>query len=359
MKIVIIINMLHRGGAERVVSRLTLEWSRSHDVVVALFSTKRLAYQHGGRIVDLRLPTDSLVQKVYRLGMGAARLALLFRQERPDRVVSFMESANFPAIMAASVTGLLDRLWISVRVNPEVIPAAYRRLIPWLYRAPARIVAPSEGVKEGLKKMGLSADKLHWIPNPVVAGCSTNEDSASVFPDPFVLAAGRLVPAKGFDRLLKAFALLNRKDLHLVVLGEGPEREALMALAQTLEIGSSVHFPGAVSNIEAWYRSAMCFVLSSRYEGWPNVLMEAMANGCPVISYDCKYGPEEIVEDGKSGLLVAQGDISGLAAEINRVIVDKALRRRLASEGVRRGKTFSAEDIAPQWLRDHPCRSKV
>ena len=87
--------------------------------------------------------------------------------------------------------------------------------------------------------------------------------------------------------------------------------------------------------------------------------MEAMANGCPVISYDCKYGPEEIVEDGKSGLLVAQGDISGLAAEINRVIVDKALRRRLASEGVRRGKTFSAEDIAPQWLRDHPCRSKV
>ena len=194
-----------------------------------LFSTKRLAYQHGGRIVDLRLPANGLVQKVYRLGMGAARLAHLFQQERPERIVSFMESANFPAIMAAAVTGLLDRLWISVRVNPAVIPTAYRLLIPWLYRAPARIVAPSEGVKEGLKRMGLSEDKLHFIPNPMTSRCGSTQGPGSAFPHSFVLGAGRLVPAKGFDRLLKAFSLVNRKDLHLVVLGEGREREALMA----------------------------------------------------------------------------------------------------------------------------------
>ena len=349
MKIVIIINMLHRGGAERVVSRLTTEWARSHDVVVALFSTRRLAYEHGGRIADLRLPADSAVRKIYRLVMGAVRLARLFRRERPDRIVSFMESANFPAIMAAAATRSMGRLCVSVRVNPAVIPTPYRLLMPWLYRAPARIVAPSEGVRDGLERMGIRAGRLSFIPNPVTVGRYTSGHQ-SAFPHRFILGAGRLVRAKGFDRLLKAFSILNRRDIHLVVLGEGKDRDVLAALADRLGIGAVVHFPGAVSDIERWYRSAVCFVLSSRYEGWPNVLMEAMANGCPAISYDCEFGPAEIIEDGRSGLLVPQGDIVGLAAEIGRVAINDALRRQLAREGVKRGRMFSAEEIAPQWL---------
>ena len=352
MKIVVIINTLHRGGAERVVSRLTMEWAKSHEVVIALFSTKQVAYEHGGRIADLglRLPANNPLQKICRIGIGAVRLVHLFRQERPDRIFSFMESANFPAVAAASTTGILDRLCVSVRNNPKFMRIPYRLLMPWLYRKPARVVAASKGIKDRLERMRIPGDRLSFIPNPVVTGCADRVRGLT-FPHRFVLGAGRLVRQKGFDRLLRAFATLGRKDeLHLVVLGEGSEREALIELAETLGIGSVVHFPGAVSDIETWYRSAVCFVLSSRFEGWPNVLMEAMASGCPVISYDCRFGPAEIVEDGKSGLLVAQDDIRALAAEISRVVINESLRRRLASEGIKRGRMFAVEEIAPRWL---------
>ena len=352
MKIVVIINTLRRGGAERVVSRLTREWAKSHEVVLALFSTKQIAYGYGGRIADvgLRLPASNSVQKVSRIWIGAVRLVQLFQRERPDRIISFMESANFPAIMAAGMTGLLSRLYVSVRNNPRFMRIPYRLLMPWLYRRPARVIGASKGIRDRLEKMGVPGDRLSFIPNPVVIG-RRSEMRGVPFPHRFVLGAGRLVRQKGFDQLLRAFATLSgRHDLHLVVLGEGVEREALIELTETLGIGDVVHFPGAVSDIEAWYRSAACFVLSSLYEGWPNVLMEAMANGCPVISYDCEYGPAEIVEDGKSGLLVTQGDIGALAAGISRLTVDEALRGRLAKEGIKRGRKFAVKEIASRWL---------
>ena len=123
MKIVVVISTLSRGGAERVVSTLTREWSRSHQVVIALFDATRPAYDYGGRVIDLRLPPlGSLLKKTYRIVERSMHLSRLFRQERPDRIVSFMESANFPAIAAAALTRLLDRLWVSVRTNPSKIP---------------------------------------------------------------------------------------------------------------------------------------------------------------------------------------------------------------------------------------------
>ena len=353
MKILVVINMLHRGGAERVVCRLTREWARCHRVLIALFNAAPPAYEYGGEIVDLRLPTRTTLDKAYRLGMGAIKLAQLFHREQPDRIVSFMESANFPAIVASALTGLLGRLCVSVRINPSVIPTPYRVLLPWLYRAPARVVAPSEGVKDGLEEMGVPPNKLMFIPNPVITEDAGVRGSCPPVPYRYILGAGRLVPAKGFDRLLKAFSYVTRSHLHLVILGEGEERTGLITLARSLGIESRVHFPGAVSDIETWYRNADCFVLSSRYEGWPNVLMEAMANGCPVLSFDCKYGPAEIVEDDKSGLLVAQDDIGALSAAIERVVSDDSLRSGLAIEGAKRGTLFAVEKIAPLWLMDY------
>ena len=350
MKIVVAINMLHRGGAERVVCRLTQEWAKRHNVVIALFSATPPAYDHGGRLVDLRLPARTALEYAYRFVAGSIRLARLFQQEEPDRVVSFMESANFPAIAAAAMTGFLNRLFVSVRINPSMIPTPYRVLIPWLYRFPETVVAASDGVKEKLEEMGVPAAKLLFIPNPIVTGGIVTSGSRSPVPFRFILGAGRLVRPKGFKRLLTAFSNVDRSDLHLVILGDGDERRALISLAHELGIESRMHFPGAVSDIETWYRHAECFVLSSHYEGWPNVLMEAMANGCPVVSFDCRYGPAEIFEDGKSGLLVAQDDVEGLTATIVRAVSDGALRRRLMTEGKARGKLFAVEKIAPRWL---------
>ena len=151
--------------------------------------------------------------------------------------------------------------------------------------------------------------------------------------------------------LLNAFCRVQPRDLQLVVLGEGPERNDLLALARRLQISDRVYFPGAVSDISRCYRRAKCFVLSSRNEGWPNVLVEAMATGCPVVSFRCDYGPAEIVQDGTSGLLVAEGNVDALARAIERVVTDRRLSASLSVGAASRAAWFASQPVAARWLR--------
>ena len=356
----VVIGALPRAGAERVVSRLTREWSRRHDVIVALFDGSRSAYEVGGRVVDLQLPAGGgLLKTVTRVGLRALRLAATFRRERPDRVISFMERANIPSIIAAALTGMLGRLCVSVRNNPASIRACWRMLIPVMYRLPDRVVAPSEGVRRALVRIGLSRAKISVIHNPVDVRNSHPRLGTDIGGRRYVLGAGRLHRQKGFDRLLRAFAQTSVAGLELVILGEGAERGRLESLARQLGVASRVHLPGVVADVESWYRGALCFVLSSRYEGWPNVLMEAMAAGCPVVSVDCPYGPAEILDGGERGLLVAEHDLPALSRAITRVVCEESLRARLSADGSRHAAAFAPEKIAHLWLgRDPNGRSR-
>ena len=279
------------------------------------------------------------------------RLITLLRQEQPDRIFPFMESANFSTIIATARTGCLDRLYVSVRVNPAMLPFLFRALIPLLYRLPAGIVAVSEGVRRRLELMRVSATKISVIPNPTLTDRQAIEQkSVAPLPNRFILGGGRLTWQKGFDQLLAAFHSLGRLDLHIVIFGKGEDQAMLINLSRELGIEKRVHFPGCVTDVETWYRHAECFVLSSRYEGWPNVLMEAMANGCLVISFDCEYGPSEIIQDGENGLLVPEGDVEGLTKAMTRVLDDESLRRNLVVKGLERVKMFDVRELAARWL---------
>ena len=293
------------------------------------------------------------MKKTYYIVVVSARLITLLRQEQPDRIFSFMEKANFVAIAAASWVGCIDRLYVSVRINPMFLPFLVRRaLIPLLYRIPAGIVAVSDGVKQSLELLHVSATKISVIPNPIsrTDKQAIGQKSVALLPNRFILGVGRLDYQKGFDRLVEAFHRLGRPELHLVILGEGEEQLELINLSREFEIEKRVHFPGYVIDVETWYRHAECFVLSSRSEGCPNVLVEAMAEGCSVISFDCKDGPSEIIQDGENGLLVPEGDIEGLTKSIALVIDDEALRRNLVVNGMERVKMFEVKEIAARWL---------
>ena len=355
MKVLIVINSLARGGAQRVVSTLTREWVKSHQVLIVLFDASRPAYEHGGEVADLGAPSlRSPVRKLHNALLRSIRIARILWRERPDRIVSFMESANYPTIVAAAVTGLLDRLCVSVRCNPATIPGLHRLLIPIVYRLAERVVAPSYGVRCALLQLGLPARKLSVIPNPVVRRNDVKTSARADSPLRYILGVGRLEREKGFERLLKAFSQIrvDQPDIDLVILGDGTKRAALLAISQELGITSHTHLPGVVSDVDAWYRRAVCFVLTSHYEGSPNVVVEAMANGCPVVSFDCPYGPAEILESGRSGLLVSQDDIDGLSDAIQKVVSDRALRERLSKVGRQRADAFSVDKIAPRWLND-------
>jgi len=353
MKILVVISTLQSGGAERVVSMLTKEWAKSHKVTISLFDGSRLDYDYGGQIVDLGLPgSDRILRKGRNFGARLVRLTGLIRRQQPDRIVSFMEAANIPVIVAAALAGRLDRLAVSVRNNPSHFFFPHRILIPWLYRFSEDVVAVSLGVKQGLETMGLPARKISVIRNPVnVTDCRlAGPGPTPKVLGPYILGVGRLEWQKGFDRLLQGFCRLGHPGVDLVILGDGSERERLLQQANELALEKRTHFAGRVVDVNPWYRHAKCFVLSSRYEGWPNVLMEALANGCPVVSFDCKYGPSEIIEHGRTGLLVPEGDTEALAGAIAQVLNDGSLRQELSVNGLKRARAFGVKEIARRWL---------
>jgi glycosyltransferase involved in cell wall biosynthesis len=146
------------------------------------------------------------------------------------------------------------------------------------------------------------------------------------------------VHQKGFDLLIEAFAIIasQNEQLRLAIAGEGPDLQLLRDLAARLDLAQRVSFLGPIKNLSAVMRKADVFVLSSRYEGFPNVLLEALASGVPVVSTDCPSGPREILGDGSLGLLVPCGSAKALAEAVMRVISDAELHRRLSAPGVAR-----------------------
>lgn len=162
---------------------------------------------------------------------------------------------------------------------------------------------------------------------------------------------GRLAPQKQFDLLLRAFAASSQGDAEwsLVIIGEGPERPRLQALATDLGLSDRVEWLGLVQHPEEVLRRADIYVLSSRYEGFPNALVEAMASGLSVVSFDCPSGPGEIIRDGIDGILVPAQDLTALTVAIRRLMLDEPERLRLGSRAVEVTARFAVDKVIDEW----------
>jgi glycosyltransferase involved in cell wall biosynthesis len=193
------------------------------------------------------------------------------------------------------------------------------------------------------KKFGL---RCHVIPNalrelPPPAGLRQKT----------VVSVGRLEKLKGHDVLIRAFGKIRGtyRDWRLVIVGDGPMKQELEAICAELGVCKFVHFAGVSSNVEAWMQSAGIFVLASQFEGFPNVLIEAMAMGAPVISTDCRNGPSEIITDSVDGCLVPVGDVNQLASAIAGLIESPAHREELGSRGLEARARYHQDTIMSQW----------
>jgi glycosyltransferase involved in cell wall biosynthesis len=198
----------------------------------------------------------------------------------------------------------------------------------------------------------MAPGRVRTIPNPVFAlGNDPGAEDQVTLEGPTFLAVGRLNPQKGFDILIRAMAAVRDRepDWKLVILGEGDSRDELERLVEELGLVEAIHLPGRVRNPWPWLAAADVFVMSSRSEGFPNALCEAMVAGLPVISTDCPSGPADLIEDGTDGLLVPVGDVVTLAGSMLRLAGSPDLRTELGARAKRIGKRYRLAEILDLW----------
>lgn len=323
--IAIFMPSLRGGGVERVMLLLAQAFAvRGLEVDLVLASAEGPYLKdvdESVRIVDL---------KRRRILTSLPALAKYLKVRQPLAMISAMAHANVVAVWAKLISGAPTSVLVTEHVNlsrAQLEASNVRQhLVPWFMRLSYghadRIVAVSGGVADDLATaINIPRERIEVVYNPVeshqLATLCNAELSHPSLPDdsiPFILATGRLHPQKDFSTLIRAFAHL-RKDrrARLVILGEGGQRGDLEALIESLGLTGEILLPGFVDNPYAWMRRASLFVLSSAYEGFGIVLVEAMACGTPVVSTDCPSGPAEILENGRWGALVPVADVAALA----------------------------------------------
>lgn len=292
------------------------------------------------RLALLRAPSVGFTTLLPLLAPGMPRmirrlpgLVRYLRERRPDTLLAFGTQSNLAAILAQTIADVPVRVVVSERNTLSVVVRnahapvrlAYPRLIHALYPRAHGIVAVSRGVARDLvARAGLPEERVITVCNGLEAA-RVEQSSLAPLADPWlaqnkkplVLGVGRLHRQKDFATFLRAFATVRQsRGARVAILGEGPERRRLEALAGKLAIDADVYLPGFVANPAAWMRRAAVLVVSSGWEGFPNVLLEALAVGCPVVSTDCPSGPREILADGEYGRLVPVGDHAAMAAAI-------------------------------------------
>jgi N-acetylgalactosamine-N,N'-diacetylbacillosaminyl-diphospho-undecaprenol 4-alpha-N-acetylgalactosaminyltransferase len=352
-RILFLINSLTGGGAERVMCTL-LHHSKQEcaefDVTLGLLDVESQAYA----------PPDwvNVRQLDARKSFGRSLLEArkLFAEVQPDISISFLTRSNVAnALCARGGFILSERANTSAHFAAGPGGALQRAVIRALYPRATRIIAVSEGVGEDLRdNFAVRADRIVAIPNPVDVDAIAAK--AALAPElsieaPYIMAAGRLVRSKNFDVLIRAFAASGRSG-KLLIVGEGPQREALLETARECGVADRVLMPGFVSNPYPLMRAADLFVLSSRAEGFPNALVEAMAVGAPVVAANCRSGPSEILaetnRDSITSLTFAQHgvvvpeDAPEAMAEALRAMQDPKLREDYGKKAAQRALAYGA-----------------
>ena len=284
-------------------------------------------------------------------GLRYARLRALLVDQRPRRGLALLSKTNI--LCCAAAWDLPIHLVVSERNDPRL--QTMERLWRWLrrvyYRRADVVTANTEGVLEALQEMG-TWRRLELLPNPLPALVSTDRSPSSTDRRQEILSVARLVPQKGLDLLLRAFASLPesvRFGWTLVLVGDGPEREQLQSLGESLSIADAVRFEGFQSNPMQYMQSAAVFALPSRFEGMPNALLEAMASGLPAVVTDASPGPLEMVSDGRNGLVVPTEDPVAFAAALHTLMATPERRLQLGEAARQTLRSMEWPVVEPLW----------
>ncbi|MBD1945819.1 glycosyltransferase family 4 protein [Coleofasciculus sp. FACHB-712] len=356
MRLTLVIASLSAGGAERVMSIMANYWAAKRwKITLLTFDDGKVPpfYDLDCHVHHIRLgiarESLSLLVGIWNNLKRIQVLRAAIADSHPDVVISFIDKNNILTLLATR--GLHIPVVVSERIHPAMysIGGVWELLRQWMYPKANRVVVVTARSLSYFSAQIQS--RSYVIPNPVIFINTHQTELAKLITKPSLIAVGRLDYQKGFDILLQAFAQLKvcYPDWTLTILGEGALRTELEALRNQLGLSNRVHLPGRVKNIYEFLKQADIFVMSSRFEGFPNALCEAMACGLPVISTDCPTGPREIIRDGVDGILVSSGDVNALAVAMNRLMSDEGERKRLAARAPDLTERFSIEKVMGMW----------
>jgi GalNAc-alpha-(1->4)-GalNAc-alpha-(1->3)-diNAcBac-PP-undecaprenol alpha-1,4-N-acetyl-D-galactosaminyltransferase len=350
--VLLVIGSLQGGGAERQISDMANYWvTKDWKVLLATWCGPEVAdfYPLDSRVLRVRLGKQSedtigrsrILANLERV----ARFRAILKSTRPHAVLSFMTESNVLTILAA--IGLNLRVAVSERVQP-----ALHSEFPWMWRMLRRVLYASADAV-----VAQTEDAAHWLKLNCRTAVTVIPNALRSLPDAsgeresLIVAVGRLTPQKGFDVLLSAFARIaaNFEPWRLAIIGEGAERRTLERLRGELSLEDRVEFVGQTSDVVSWMVRAGLVVQPSRFEGFPNVVLESMGLGAPVISSDCRSGPADLIEDGVNGRLVPVGDVETLAQVMGELMSNPDERARLGrgARGVR--ERYRQDAIMERW----------
>jgi len=355
LTLTLIIPAITAGGAERVMSILANYWAKKGWDITLLTcddGSKPPFYPLDPKITHCPLnitnKSSSFIDKISNNIKRTLVLRKALKKNPSQPVISFITETNILTLIAGMGLGL--PIIVCERNDPNFSfrNHGWRILRNKTYPLASRIVLQIESsvsyFSSGIQR------KITVIPNPAIKPVFNGRIKKDQTGSKILLAMGKLTKQKGFDLLLKAFAEISPKfpNWTLRIWGEGPLRDSLEKLRNQLELQNKVQFPGLTKQPNEIMRNADLFVMSSRYEGFPNVLVEAMACGLPVISFAC-HGPRDIIRDGVDGVLVPPEDVPALSVALEQLMDDEEKRKRLSACSPEVLERFGLDKVVALW----------
>ena len=355
------------GGAEQTCLNL-LKGINKEVFKITLITSRQIASRFSETGIDKIIYIDDIGLGVWfgsagELWRDIKIAARVLRDECPDIAFGMMHYSSTVLALAKKIFRLKSKVISSPRgpsttyletcFSKKSERAYLRFLFSCFCKYSDGIIVPSEGTKiDCIENFGAKAKKVRAINNSIDFNEITlkyREDIDIIMPEDFfvIAAAGRLSPEKNMPLLLQALSILKKQGekIKLLIVGEGGEREKLENLSKSLGIHDDVVFAGFQSNPFKFLKKADIFVHTCMVEGFGNVIIEAMACGLPVVATDCPYGPREIIEHGRNGLLVPLYDVDALADSINSLLADESARQIMSEAAVKRANDFSVEKM--------------
>lgn len=353
-KLIFIIPTLDIGGAEKVTMNILRKMDASRNQI------KLIVLDGNGPLKNI-VPkhVELIVVSSKRLRYAMFKISRLLVKNRPDYIFSTIGHLNLALIFIKRVLLLKSKIIIREASTPSkylgrmnrINSMIYYKLYRYLYPQADKIVAQCDSMKKDLvENMGIPISKIVRIYNPIDIEDIKNK-ADEYYPREYnintinIISVGRLVEAKGYDTLLKAFKILvenNDSPLHLYIVGEGPKKVELTDLSKNLKISDKVSFLGFMENPYPYIKSADLFVLSSKWEGFPNTLLEALACGKKVVATDCESGPKEILGEEQYGLLANVDDPLSLSEKIKNYL-------SIENKNGNRAEDFNIQKIIKQY----------